>query len=568
VLVTNIAGTLSSSNALLAVNPFPTNIPVITSFAPKSGVPVINVTITGINFSSVATNDIVRFGAVTAVVTSASTTNLIVTVPTGATYAPITVTVYGLTAYSSGPFMPEFLSAGSLSTASFAGPTNLTAGNGPYRVTVGDMDGDGKPDVVVLNYYDGTIYVYRNVSTNGALTAASFASPVVLQIQGGANNAFGLALADLDGDGRLDIVAAVSSLNEVAVFQNLSSPGSLTTSSFSPEIDCAVGAPFQIAVRDVDGDGKPDIITANNSSNTVSILQNISLGGLLTSNSFAAPVSFATATGPVWVALADLDGDGKADIVTANHDPTYMVSVLRNLSGVGNIAFAPAANLPELSGNGESVALGDLDGDGKADIVVGSYGGQSVSVYRNTSTTGSLTTNSFAAPVVFAAGAQVHAVGLADLDGDGKLDVAVVSQASFEGGSDLLSVFKNTSTPGSFTNSSLGTRIDYPVGSNPAGIALADLDGDGRPDVTVGNFYDNTLAFRWYFNQTNLLAGATNASLTLTNVQLGQAGSYSVLVTNLYGSALSSNVALNVYTVPPGISSQPTNQTVAKCRRP
>ncbi|HTB82843.1 MAG TPA: FG-GAP-like repeat-containing protein, partial [Candidatus Sulfotelmatobacter sp.] len=596
VLVTNIAGILSSSNALLTVNPFPTNIPIILSFAPKSGVPGVSVMINGTNFSAMATNDIVYFGAVTAAVTSASPTNLVVTVPTGATFAPITVTVYGLTAYSPSPFMPEFLSAGSLSTASFAGPTNLTTDSGPYRVAVGDLDGDGKADVVVLNV--GTIDIYRNLSTNGLLATASFAPPVVLTVQGGsANNLLGMTLSDLDRDGRLDIVVACNGLNKVAVFQNLSSPGSLTTNSFGAEVDYAdAGYPYSVAVVDVDGDGKPDIITANNTSNTVSILQNLSPGGLLTTNSFATPVNFATASAPDWVAVADFDGDGKPDIVTANHDSTYMVSVLRNTSVVGTCSFAPAANLPELSGNGESVAVGDLDGDGKADIVVGSYGGQSISVYQNTSTVGSLTTNSFASAVVFGAGASVHAVAVADLDGDGKPDLALVSAGG-------LSLFKNTSTPGSFSNSSLGTRIDYPAGSNPAGLAMADLDGDGRPDILVGNsggsslgIYRNTiplgfapqvtlqptnllvlvsgtatfssaasgttpLAYQWLFNGTNLVR-ATNSTLVVTNVQPGNAGTYALLVTNTYGLALSSNAVLSVIGFPPVITNQPVGERI------
>jgi len=398
----------------------------------------------------------------------------------------------------------------------------------------------------------------------------------------------------------MDIVVACDALNKVAVFQNLSSPGTLTTNSFGSEVDYTVnGSPYSVAMVDVDGDGKPDIITANNGNNTVSILRNVSPGGLLNSNSFSAPVNFATASAPVWVAVADFDGDGKPDIVTANHDSTYMVSVLRNTSVVGTCSFAPTANLPELSGNGESVAVGDLDGDGKADIVAGSYGGESISVYRNTSTIGSLTTNSFATAVVFGAGASVHAVAVADLDGDGKPDVALVSA----GGN--LSLFKNTSTPGSFTNSSLGTRIDYPGGSNPAGVAIGDLDGDGRTDILVGNtgtttlgIYRNViplgiapqitlqptnqtvvipgtatfnsaasgsspLSYQWYFNHTNLLAAATNASLTLTNVQPCQGGNYSVVVTNLYGSVLSSNALLTVIGFPPVITNQPIGERIS-----
>src|SRR5208282_2392688 len=101
------------------------------------------------------------------------------TVPVGATYAPITETVNGLTAYADTPFLPTFLSGGTLGSSSFGPQLNLGAGNGPSREVIGDLDGDGKPDVVVANVYDGSIWIYRNISTNGTLAAASFAPPVI-----------------------------------------------------------------------------------------------------------------------------------------------------------------------------------------------------------------------------------------------------------------------------------------------------------------------------------------------------------------------------------------------------
>jgi hypothetical protein len=466
-------------------------------------------------------------------------------------------------------------------------------------VAIGDLDGDGKPDMVVANTYDGSVWVYRNLSTNGTLASASFAPPVVFAIGGGGDSIYALTLADLDGDGRLDIVVANRNFNIVSIFQNLSSPGSLTTGSFGTRVDLSVpGVPSGLAVADLDGDGKPEIVTANNNSSSVSILQNVSTGGLLTSSSFAAPLNLAVGSGPWTVALVDVNGDGKPDIITVNqNDSTHKVSILRNLAVIGTLttsSFAPAVSLP---GSGEYLTVGDLDGDGKPDVVVGYYSGASIYVYRNTVTNGSLTTNSFASPIGFGAGGDVHAVALADLDGDGKPDVVAVSQG------DKLSVFKNTSTPGSFTSGSLGTRIDYPVGSNPVGVAIGDLDGDGRPDIAVGNAGGNTvgvyrnvipfgfapqvtlqptnqtvviagtatfnsaasgsspLSYQWLLNGTNLVR-ATNATLVVTNVQPGNAGAYALLVTNIYGTALSSNAVLSIG-YPPVITNQPAGQRVS-----
>ena len=581
VMISNIIGSTTSSNANLTVYA----VPIITSFSPAAGAAGSSVTISGLNFSPAAGSNTVYFGAVKATVVSASPTNLVVTVPAGATYAPITETVNGLTAYADGPFLPVFPSGGTLGSSSFVGPVNLAAaGNGPAKVVVGDLDGDGKSDVVVANVYDGSIWIYRNISTNGALTAGSFAPPVILTIGGGTDSTWGLALADLDGDGRLDIVVANRNLNMVSIFQNFSTLGNLTTNSFGARVDLPVaGTPFGVAVADVDGDGRPDIITANQSSNTVSVLRNIGTGGIITTNSFAAPINFAVGSGPAHMAIADLDGDGKSDVVTITGDNNNPISVLRNISTVGNIAFAPTVNFPGLLSSLD-VAIGDLDGDGKPDLVVGSFNnGQAVSIYRNTSTPGSITTNSFAPHVDFAVGGWGNTVAIGDLDGDGKPDVVVLVQLP-----NHLSLFRNISSVGSITTSSFASRVDLATGNNPNGIAIGDLDGDGRPDLVFGNTYDNTvsiylnktpfggppvittqptnqtvavggtavfsvtatgslpLSYQWFLNQTNQLVGATNASLLLTNVQLTTAGNYTVLVSNLISSVLSSNATLTV----------------------
>jgi hypothetical protein len=417
------------------------------------------------------------------------------------------------------------------------------------------------------------------------LAAASFASPVILTtIGGGIDSLYGLALADLDGDGRLDIVVANNSYNSISIFQNLCSPGSITTNSFGARVDIPVGPrPVGIAVQDLDGDGKPEIVTANMGGTTVSVLRNIGTRGNITTNSFAPAVSFTVGPTPVGVMIADMDGDGKPDVVTVNNgNSSQAMSVLRNLSTLGNIAFATNVDFPGLA-TSYCLAIRDMDGDGKPDVVIGSQpSGLAVSVFRNTSTPGSITTDSFAAHVDFAAGGWVNSVAIGDLDGDGKPDVVAALQSPSQ-----LDVFKNTSTPGSFTSSSLSTPIVFSSGSNPNGVAIGDLDGDGRPDIAFGNCYSATisiyqnevpfggppaittqpanqtvsaggaatftvvaggttpLSYQWSFYGTNL-SGATNTTLTLTNVQASQAGNYAVLVTNVYGSVLSSNAMLTV----------------------
>ncbi|MGA3163555.1 MAG: FG-GAP-like repeat-containing protein, partial [Verrucomicrobiota bacterium] len=582
--VTNIAGAALSSNAVLTVNPLPP-VPVITGFSPAAATVGASVTISGTNFSPVTASNTVYFGAVRAAVTAASVTNLTMTVPAGATYAPITVTVNGLTAYADQPFMPTFPGIGQIDSSSLASRVDLPTGNGPGRVVIADLDGDGKPDLIIADSYAGELFIYRNISTNGSLTAGSFAPRVVIpMITGAYSNPYTLAVADLDGDGKLDIIALNADSNVVSIFRNISSPGSITTNSFAARVDLPGGNNMRgLAVQDLNGDGRPEIITANqNPPGTISIFQNMSTIGNI---AFAARVDFPAGNGPVSVAIGDLDGDGKPDLAVVNYS-SGTVSVFRNIGVVGGDittnSFASKVDFPALV-SAFPIAIGDLDGDGKLDLVVGGgNGSKAISVYRNTSTVGSITTNSFAPRVDFAAAGWVNSLTLADLDGDGKLDIALVSQSS-----SVFSIFKNVSVPGSFTTNSLSARVDYAAGNNPNGISVGDLDGDGRPDIVFANTYGNTLSiyrnivpfgvapvitsqptnqmvtvggtasfsvtasgtlplsYQWSFNTTNIV-GATNTTLTLTNAQFSQAGNYAVQVTNTYGSILSSNATLTV----------------------
>jgi serine/threonine protein kinase len=470
--------------------------PVIISFSPASGSAGMAVTIHGINFDPVPGNNIVFFGAVRAAVNAASTTYLAVTIPAGAQYAPITEAANGMTAYSRYPFLPSFSGVGTLSSSSFAGNFNIDAGNGPVRVLAADIDGDGKPDLVVANDFDQTVWIYHNISASGTLTANSFAPPVILQVGtklNGRDALVGLAVADLTGSGRLDIILADRYTGNISIFQNLCSPGEITTNSFGARIDIPVaGTPTAVAVRDMDGDGKPDIITVNTDNNSISILRNINVrGASLGSNSFAPAVSFPTGPTPTDLAIGDMDRDGKPDVVTGSYTDNGQpaISVLRNISAPGNIVLAPHVDFAGPS-HVNGLALGDLDGDGKLDVVVACGNlTKGISVYRNTSTPGDITTNSFAQAVNFDAGGWANVVALGDLDGDGKLDIVTETQSP-----NHISLFRNMSSRGSFTKNSLGARIDLPSGDHPQGLAISDLDGNERPDLIFNNQYDNTVS--------------------------------------------------------------------------
>ncbi|HTY87420.1 MAG TPA: FG-GAP-like repeat-containing protein [Candidatus Acidoferrum sp.] len=559
--------------------------PVITGFAPIAGAVGTNVAIAGTNFSPVASNNIVHFGAVRAAVTAASVTNLTVTVPAGATYAPITETVNGLVAYAPAAFAPTFAGDGSALSASSFGPrVDLAGGSGSALTAIADLDGDGKPDLVVVNGYDGNLSLFRNISTSGTLNSGSFAPRVDLPAF--ATTPGSLAVADVDGDGKLDVVVTDYGNNRVLVYRNVSTVGTLTTNSLaSPVAFTAGNSPVAVRVMDLDGDGKPDLAWLNYGDNTLAIRRNIGTAGSLTTNSFAAPVLFATGNLPHDLAIVDLDGDGKPDLAEVNYVTGYFLSVFRNVSvpGVLNTSsFAPRVDF-SASGMGDSIIAGDVDGDGKPDLVVAWAIGSATAVYRNLSSPGSFNAGSLAPEVDFSAPGWVRSLGLGDINGDGKPDLGLTCEVD-----SFMCFFQNLSAPGSFTSSSLGGRVDFGAGWNPHGMSIGDLDGDGRPDVVFGNQYDSTvsiyqnlmpfaeppsitaqpqdalvnahdnaafsvtatgsapLSYRWSLNHAGI-SDATNDVLSLFNVKQSDLGGYQVVVTNVYGAVTSSVAQLMMY---------------------
>ncbi len=447
--------------------------PVITSFTPTSGPIGTSVAITGTNFNTTAFNNVVYFGAVKAQVTNAASTELTVIVPTGTTYAPITVTdtTTGLTAYSSKPFVVTFPSSQVIDATSFASKVDFTAGAAPYTVAVGDLDGDGKPDVAVANEGSGMLSIFRNTSTTGSCdfaTKADFATGVSPR---------GVAVGDVDGDGKPDVVVTNNGGTTISVYRNTSTIGAIT---LDPKVDFAMGnGPNTVAIGDVDGDGKADLVVASEfSSGMISIFRNTGNVGTI---SFAAKVDSLTGSGPWGVAIGDLDGDGKPDIVNANAG-NNTISVFRNTSTGGSISLDPKVDFATGS-YPLGVAIGDVDADGKPDVVVTNYSGATVSVFRNTSTSGSI---SLDVKADFATGSVPAGVALGDMDGDGKADIATANYSS-----STVSVLRNTSSSGTI---GLAGKVDFATGSAPVGVVISDMDGDGKPDLAATNQGSSTVS--------------------------------------------------------------------------
>ena len=450
----------------------------ITSFAPTNGLIGSNVTITGTNFDPVPANNIVYFGAVRALVISGNTSSLVVVVPAGSTYQPISVTTNHLAAFSDKPFVQTFLNADSLITASsFDTKLDFSTGDNVEKSAVGDLNGDGKPDLVVPNA--GIVSVFNNTSNNGVISFDKIDLPVPGNLS--------VSLSDLDADGKLDIIA-ISNSPSIWVARNVGNNG---TMSFSAPVNLLTGGGsiYRLAVNDIDGDGKPDLITTEVLNSKVSIFRNTSANGQI---SFELPISYPAGYDPQSAFVSDLDGDKKPDLVVSNLNYNKLL-VYRNTSKSGQIMFEYPLDVIAPSGLG-SVSISDFDGDNKPDVAVTNTVDTSIIIFRNVSTYGNI---SFEPPKRVFVGINLYDLAIHDLDGDGKTDIAAVSIIS-----ETIYVLKNASVTG---NISFTTPAEYGTGRDPVSVLAADFDVDGKPDLAVANFH--SFSFSIYRNKM----GETNA---------------------------------------------------------
>ncbi len=470
--------------------------PVITSFSPTSGPVGTVVTITGNNFNITPANNIVWFGAVKATVTAATSTSLTVTAPAGTTYQPISVTAGGLTAFSNEPFVITYAGgANAFTSGSFAGPQIINTNDTTTRDNVlKDLDGDGKVDIIYLSQPFSQCYVRRNTSNGSNIL---FGGPIELLSQTGGYYSAGIltvAVEDLNGDGKADILFFNPEVSKFLVFPNTSTIGNI---SFSSEIEFATaGFTTEIAVSDLNNDGKPDVVIVNNGENYISIFKNTSSSGLI---SFEPNVDFVTGVKPYNVIFEDFDKDGKKDVAVSTNEPfRNSIDVFRNNSNGGNISLLPKSEVTTLQQQQALLAAGDFDLDAKPDIVIGI--GQ-IEILRNISTVGNIAFQS-----VFASNNSIqYASGeicVNDLNGDGKPDITI---ATYFGPP---RIYKNITTG----NISFEEPVFlYPINSgspfNGQYIDIADLDGDGKSDIIstendypTGNTYVNIAIAR---NKTN-----------------------------------------------------------------
>ncbi len=459
--------------------------PIINSVTPISGYPTSKLLITGSGFSTNPANLRVSFDHVNGAISVSSDFSIEVTVPSQARMSNVEVTnlVSGLSAKSPLKFVPAY-SGTDFNAAQIASPLSIASASEVFDVCSCDLDGDGKPDLTGTK--QGTlkeIMIARNTSTTGTL---SFAVPLVVPIT---DIGINLACGDLNGDGKPELVVSRggATRNEIFVLRNMSSVGSI---SFAPltTLFMDVGHfSFRIVIRDLNMDGKPEVIVSNafddatNTNNTIYVFVNQSAGGILNFNATPVKLTVTGANTTYGLDVQDLDGDKKPEIIV-NPFASSNIFVLKNISSAG-VAFTASQQI-NLSGNLLHLTTADFNEDGKLDVAVtSSLTDNKTFVLLNQSSAGTI---SFGPAITLTTGSSPWGIDAGDADGDGDMDILVGNRGT--GAVDLTLFKSNGNNSGlAFTPSILS------AGKKSRNVRMGDFDGDGKPDFAYTTDASNSL---------------------------------------------------------------------------
>ena len=299
---------------------------------------------------------------------------------------------------------------------------------------------------------------------------------------GGGGSSFtlfsGIAIADLNGDGRADLVTS-----NIFIADAPPHPGYVTVSlqraaaagSFQDGVDYPVGSDPQIVTTgDINNDGRIDILTTSIYDDNISLLEQSSV----TAGVFQPQINLPVADYPEGAVFANINDDGFIDIVTTG---SYLALLLNTPGNPSTFIDGGTINTMD---SVSWVDAGDIDGDGRTDLAVADASNGSILVFLQDPAPQQPGT--FSGMSVYSAGDQPISLELADLDGDAKLDLVVANLGTpTDPDSASVSVLIQDHAP--MARGEFMVAVDYRTGARSQDVAVGDLNDDGLPDIAVAN---------------------------------------------------------------------------------
>jgi gliding motility-associated-like protein len=473
-------------------------VPVIQNIEPLTAFPNDTIVISGTGFSNVPANLQVWFDAVKGEIIESSDFSIVVVVPPEARFAPIEV--INLSTKFSGKSRQKFTPAfpvSPFSSANFTSGYSLTSSDELWDFCTCDLNNDGKPEIATTKIKRSSpfgtpsdIMVLQNTGSPGSMSFTKWDKTNLPVLQGNfpTDN---IVCGDLQGDGKPEMIVTRSgdNRNSIHIFRNTTT----TAISFATPVNLFMETGHfatRMAIRDLNNDGKPEIIATNSFNDIFYIFINQSSGGTLSFSS-AQVIKMSIETAGVdglttyETDVQDFNGDNLPDIII-NQFQTSNFYILKNTSS-GSISFGTPQKF-ELTGALNRLVSADFNKDGKLDIVFTStLNDQRALVLLNQST---LETFSFGSAIQLTTSFEPWGVDVGDIDGDEDPDIVVVNRNKPNpvASEKNINIFLNdgNATP-SFT------RSDIPTSTPTRNVKLTDMDGDSKSDIVFTGFDEATV---------------------------------------------------------------------------